>query len=243
MTKSLILLRHSSVGIDVEKTRMTSTHVTKQTTRIYMIRHGEASASWGGDVNPGLSDLGRQQAQAVADEVMARIKTPTMILTSPLKRCQETALPLCRQWGRDAQIEVRVAEIPSPIADLQARMVWLRRVMGGSWAALYHDPESAGPDFRGWYANVLAALHDLNDGPAREIIIFSHFIALNVAYCDAMRSGNLKGAGSLGGSGAAGGAGNVVSFKPDNSSLTIFETDGTTLQLISKGREAVTQVN
>jgi len=54
---------------------------------------------------------------------------------------------------------------------------------------------------------------------ADHIVIFSHFIALNAAYC------------------AATGAQDVVSFAPQNCSLNIFETDGATLSLIEQGEE------
>ena len=47
-------------------------------TRIYMIRHGKAAAGWDGDADPGLNELGRTQAEAVA------------------KKCKRWSLRLCR---------------------------------------------------------------------------------------------------------------------------------------------------
>lgn len=36
---------------------------------IYLIRHGQAAAGFDGHRDPGLSDLGRKQAIAVADDL------------------------------------------------------------------------------------------------------------------------------------------------------------------------------
>ena len=190
-------------------------------TQIYMIRHGKAAAGWDSDPDPALDTLGQQQADAVAETMAALVDAPLPILTSPLKRCQQTAAPLAKKWGATPRIEPRVSEIPPPLEDLSARTIWLRRVMAGTWAALYDDPQSVGHDFRGWYKNVLAALL----GQSQDVVIFSHFLALNVGYC------------------AATGAQNVVSFMPDNASLTIFATDGQSLSLVKQGREAQSEVN
>jgi broad specificity phosphatase PhoE len=207
--------------MDTERPQMSEQHKT----RIYMIRHGKAAAGWDGDADPGLDDLGRQQSAAVAEKLKQLISAPVPILSSPLKRCQETAIPLAESWQASVHIEPRVAEIPSPIEDLTARTVWLRRVMGGTWQALYDDPESTGHDFAAWYNDVIEALTDLHQTGAREVVVYSHFIALNVAYC------------------AATGDDKVMSFAPDNCSLSIFETDGQTLSLVRKGDEAQTLVN
>lgn len=187
-------------------------------TRIYMIRHGKAAAGWDGDADPGLNELGRAQAEAVAEKLQMLIAAPVPVFSSPLKRCQETAAPLAAAWGVTPKIETGVGEIPPPLTDLTARTAWLRRVMAGSWEGLYADAVSveSGVDFRGWYDNVLATL---NAQQGEAVVIFSHFIALNAAYC------------------AATGATDVVSFAPENCSLSIFETDGTKLSLIEQGAE------
>ena len=187
-------------------------------TRIYMIRHGKAAAGWDGDADPGLNELGRTQAEAVAKKVQALVATPVPIYSSPLKRCQETAAPLAAAWGVTPQIEAGVGEIPPPLEDLTARTDWLRRVMAGTWEGLYRDAVSveSGVDFRGWNDNVV---NTLNAFKGEAVVIFSHFIALNAAYC------------------AATGAADVVSFAPENCSLSIFGTDGTSLSLVAQGEE------
>lgn len=187
-------------------------------TRIYMIRHGKAAAGWDGDADPGLNQLGRTQAESVAKKVQALVATPVPIYSSPLKRCQETAAPLAAAWGVTPQIEAGVGEIPPPLEDLTERTQWLRRVMAGTWEGLYRDAVSveSGVDFRGWNDNVV---NTLNAFKGEAVVIFSHFIALNAAYC------------------AATGAADVVSFAPENCSLSIFDTDGTSLSLVAQGEE------
>lgn len=191
--------------------------------KIYMVRHGKAAAGWDGDADPGLDVTGHAQAEAVAQDLAARLTSPVAVYTSPLQRCRETAMPLATMWQTQAIVEPRVAEIPSPIEDLVARTEWLRRVMAGSWAELSSDPESAGIDFARWQSDVVAALVTL--GTSQDIVVFSHFIALNAAFC------------------AATGADQIVAFRPDNCSVSVFETDGTALTLLTQGHEADTQVN
>ena len=190
--------------------------------KIYMVRHGKAAAGWDGDADPGLDVTGHAQAEAVAQDLAARLTSPVAVYTSQLLRCRETAMPLATMWQTQVIVEPRVAEIPSPIEDLVARNEWLRRVMAGSWAELSNDPESAGIDFARWQSDVVAALVTL--GTSQDIVVFSHFIALNAAYC------------------AATGVDQIVAFRPDNCSVSVFETDGTALTLLSQGHEADTQV-
>lgn len=189
---------------------------------IYMIRHGEAAAGWDADMDPGLSEKGRAQAEAVASEIERRVGKKLPILSSPLRRCRETAMPLSKAWDCEPVIETRVAEVPSPVEDLEARGAWLRRLMAGTWAEA-GDGGHAGSkvDLLAWRQSVVDALTGLSE----DTVIFSHFIAINVA------------------AGAATEDDRLVTFRPDNCSVTIFETGGNSLALVEKGREAETKVN
>ena len=191
--------------------------------KIYMVRHGKAAAGWDQDADPGLDVMGHSQAEAVAQNLATRLTSPVAAYTSPLLRCRETAMPLEIMWQTQAIVEPRVAEIPSPTQDLVARTEWLRRVMLGSWTELSSDPKSAGIDFERWQSDVVTALVTL--GASQDIVVFSHFIALNAAFC------------------AATGANQVVAFRPDNCSVSVFESNGETLKLLKQGHEAKTQVN
>ena len=186
--------------------------------RLYLIRHGKAAAGWGSDANPGLDAEGREQAEAAA---RAFIDMPVMpVLTSPLRRCRETAIPLARQWSLVPKVEPAVSEIPSPVDDLSGRAEWLKRIMPGTWAEIAGDPASGGVDFTGWRDALVARLMAMPENT----VIFSHFIAINAAV------------------GAATGDDRIVCFRPDNASITEIDVTPAGLAVVSLGREADTVV-
>ena len=99
--------------------------------RLHLVRHGRAAAGFGESHDPGLDEVWRTQAEAVARELAPL--GPLPILTSPLKRTRETAAPLAKLWNVQPVVEEAVAEIPSPTDNLQGRVAWLRDFMAGSW--------------------------------------------------------------------------------------------------------------
>ncbi|MEL6862322.1 MAG: histidine phosphatase family protein [Pseudomonadota bacterium] len=132
---------------------------------IYLIRHGEAAASWGEHPDPGLSDRGSLQADAVAQKLMGF--EISNAVTSPMTRCQETAAAFAHTSGLQISIEPRVTEIPTP-TDVGDRRVWLRALMAGQWGDT--------PDLvKAWHADLLEAANALPN----ETAVFSHFIAIN----------------------------------------------------------------
>jgi broad specificity phosphatase PhoE len=183
---------------------------------VHVIRHGKPAATWGdSDEDPGLDAIGEAQANAVAEAILALPERPTRVVSSPLRRCRETAEPLARALGVDLIIDPRVGEIPTPAALSHAeRPAWLKRAFEGRWDEIEGDL-----DYVGWTEGVAAALRDYA-GAA----VFSHFVALNAAV------------------GVATGQAEVMAFRPDHCSRTEFEIDGDRLILVAKGREAQSQV-
>ena len=180
--------------------------------KIYLVRHGRAAASFTDDLDPGLDDLGR--SQAIASCKILEDSLPLVLLSSPLKRAQETAKPLADSTGQDIQMENRLAEIPSPGLSLAKRGSWLRKVMSGKWSQQSNELIQ-------WRAHLARCLLDIKE----DTVIFSHYVAINAAV------------------GVAEDRDEVMVFRPDNGSITIFETDGNQLTLISRGSEATTVVN
>lgn len=182
--------------------------------KIYMVRHGKAMAGFGESMDPGLDETGHAQADFVSKKLAPL--GPLPILSSPLKRTRETAVPLSKLWKREPVIEEAVAEIPSPKGmTLEERVTWLRALMAGSWRDVPRDLAQ-------WREEVVAAVARQKS----DTVIFSHYVAINVAM------------------GAAVGDDRVVAFSPDNCSVTVFETNGEKLTLIEKGDEAsLTKVN
>jgi broad specificity phosphatase PhoE len=181
-------------------------------TRLYLVRHGRAAAGWDTDPDPGLDDLGVRQAAAVA--VRLAPIGPIAVLSSPLRRCRETAAMLAQLWDVDARIEPAVAEIPSPEGIAMAdRVDWLRVAMRGTWRDL-------GPRYIAYRDQVVGVLGDL-DGAA---VVFSHFIAINAVIGAALDDDRL------------------VTRSLDNCSVTVVDRVDGALQLVESGDEADTLI-
>jgi broad specificity phosphatase PhoE len=182
--------------------------------KLYLVRHGRAEAGFGESMDPGLDALGHSQARDVAAKLGPL--GPLPILSSPLRRTRETAAPLARLWDRAPMIESAVAEIPSPKGmSLEERVLWLRRLMEGSW-------RDVPADLAAWREHCIATAAAIPEST----VVFSHYVAINVL------------------AGAATADDRVVAFSPDNCSVTVLESDGTSLRLIEKGHEAsLTKVN
>ena len=181
--------------------------------RITMVRHGQAAAGWADDLDPGLSGVGRNQAEAAAD-ALAPIG-PLPIIASPLRRCRETAAALAPRWGVEPVVDAAVGEIVSPAdsAGLDARGAWLREAMSGTWSHL-------GGEHHRWHDLVLERIRAIDT----DTVVHSHFIAINVVV------------------GAAMGDDRVVCFTPDNCSWTVLDIDGDDLTIVELGRKATTEV-
>ena len=139
---------------------------------------------------------------------------PLPIVSSPLARAQETAAPLADLWGVTPVIESRVAEIPSPSEDLSERARWLRGVMTDRWSNL--EP---------WLCDWRQAMIDYVGNRTEDCVVFCHFIAINVIV------------------GAATGADEMITFRPDNASVTRILAESGSLRVIELGREADTRIN
>lgn len=182
-------------------------------TRIYMVRHGRASAGWDTALDPELDELGHDQAREVADQLQSlRLAN---IITSPLMRCQQTAAPLAPMWNVVPRVCVEVSEIPSPNGvAMNDRIVWLRQAMQGTWSEL-------GSDYVAYRDCITDFVRSIQTGT----VIFSHFIAINAVI------------------GGVLGDDRLVLRSLDNCSVTIFELDTTgKLSLVQGGHEADTLI-
>ena len=180
--------------------------------RLYLVRHGRATAGWNVDPDPGLDELGWVQAERMADALQAW--GPLPMVSSPLLRCQQTAAPLALRWQTTPSIEPAIAEIPSPIGvPIADRVEWLRGAMSGCWTDL-------GPrytEFRDGVAKFLA-------GALSDCVVVSHFVAINAAI------------------GAACLDDRVVIRSLDNCSITVIDVVDRRLHLVEGGHEADTLI-
>ncbi len=136
--------------------------------RLVLVRHGQAAAGWDADPDPGLDEVGRTQAEAVANALAPL--GPLPIVVSPLRRTLETAAPLAARWGVEPVVDERVAEIPSPTDDLAERGAWLAKAMGGTWSQL-------GGRWSSWRDELVAGLLAI----PHDAVVVTHFIAINAA--------------------------------------------------------------
>ena len=86
-------------------------------TAIYLIRHGRPASAWGDDnADPGLDLFGVEQAHTVAARLLGlpEHERPRRVISSPLRRCRETAAPLALALSVTVEVDAAVGEIPTP---------------------------------------------------------------------------------------------------------------------------------
>ena len=172
---------------------------------VYLVRHGEASLPWSEANNAGLSELGRKQAETVAQELAPLC--PLNLISSPLRRARETAMPLGRHWDTPTEIDERFCEVP--LASVTAeRKAWLTDVMRARW----HEVDATIAAWRSaaWQA-MLALEHST--------VIFTHFMLINAMVARANEDERL------------------VCFEPDYTSVTCLQIGfGGECKVVSMGR-------
>ena len=181
---------------------------------IYLVRHGEAAASWAQAPDPGLSDVGHQQAADAARTLLPQFAAGNVqLLSSPLARAQETALPLASQLGLTVQVDEAFREIQAPVP-LEQRQAWLRQFMRQRW-----DEQPA-------------SLHRWREGATRQLlalttpaVVFTHFLIINAVV------GQVQGAAT------------TLCCWPDNGSITHLRKSDGRLQLVALGAQMDTVVN
>ncbi|MDP3173208.1 MAG: histidine phosphatase family protein [Phenylobacterium sp.] len=189
-------------------------------TRLYLIRHAKPATAWGdsgGGDDPGLDETGRTQALAARDALLALApaERPVRVVSSPLRRCRETAQPTAEALGVEVEIDPAVGEIPTPAGlAVEERPAWLRSAFEGLWRDIEGDR-----DYNVWRRSVAASLR-ARGGAA----VFSHYVAINAVVTTLEDDER------------------VIGLRPDHASIHVLETDGAVLTLVSKGRESATQV-
>jgi broad specificity phosphatase PhoE len=180
--------------------------------RLFLIRHGEPEAAWGGAIDdPGLSEAGRKQAEAAAATLSALGELH--IISSPMRRCLETAAPYALRRGRTPVIEPRVSEIATP-AGVADRRAWLLQNFPwqGGPARAWSD---LAPELAAWREQMLGYVRALDKDSA----VFTHFIAINVIAGAALKRNQ------------------TIACKPGYASITEIAVEGGALRLVRLGEE------
>ena len=181
--------------------------------RLFLIRHGRPAAPWGQPASdPGLSELGREQARAAA-AVLAEAGR-LRALSSPMLRCLETAEPYVALTGCSLGVEPAVSEIKAP-AGIEDRAHWLQERFPWRASNPIRTWDGLEPALRLWRDEVVAAARAIGEDTA----VFSHFIVINVL------------------TGAAMGSDRTIVCRPDHASITEIEVEEGALKLVSAARE------
>jgi broad specificity phosphatase PhoE len=184
-------------------------------TRLFLIRHGEPEAVWGGAIDdPGLSDAGRQQAGAAAAALS--LLGPLAIVSSPMRRCRETAAVFEARAGLSAVVERRVSEVVAP-ASVTDRRAWLRENFPWDASASRRQWRDVAPALRAWRDSVVDCVSALD----RDTAVFSHFIAINALASVATQSED------------------TIVCIPGYASITEFEVCDGVLDLVRHGESMV----
>ena len=180
---------------------------------IFLVRHGEAAASWSQSEDPGLSDRGREQADQAAQTLLSDLPAGACLVSSPLLRARETARPLADALSLSLEIDDAFREIPSPVP-LPERQTWLRNFMQQTWDG---QPDT----LLQWREQAVQRVLARRE-PA---VIFTHFLVINAIVGTAQQRPE------------------TLCFWPDNASVTVLRHGGSELELVSLGRELATVVN
>lgn len=183
--------------------------------RLFLIRHGEPQSAWGGAVDdPGLSEAGAAQAARAAADL--NTYAPARIISSPLRRCVETAAPFIALSGLASVIDPSFGEVRAP-AGVRDRRAWLAANFPWGKNTPPRRWEDVAAELREWRQSVIDAARALEG----DVAVFTHFIATNAIV------------------GAALGSETTIAFTPGYASITELRNDGGVLSVVKLGEEMV----
>ena len=183
----------------------------KELITIYLIRHGEASASWDKDRDPGLSPKGKSQSEILSQELFSKVPKDIRIFSSPLLRAKETAFPLQNKMGFNLEINTVFSEIPSPGIPLSERRNWLRGIFNIKVKDLMKPQQK-------WRNKINKSIKLIQ----KDTLIFSHFMVINSVVGWINKSEKF------------------VNFYPDNCSITKIEKNEEKFKITELGRDFYT---
>jgi broad specificity phosphatase PhoE len=148
-------------------------------TRLLIVRHGETDwnreGRWQGHAGPGLNELGRRQAAAIAGRLAH--DAPDVLISSDLARATETAALIGERTGLEARLDPRFREV-----DVGEWSSLTRSEVSERYPEAYRQWEHGrnagypgGETFQELQDRCQAALDDLLDHEAgRTIVLVAH---------------------------------------------------------------------
>lgn len=156
-------------------------------TTLVLLRHGETlltpegRISGSGGSNPGLSPVGRRQARAAAD-ALARRGGIEAVVTSPMRRCQETAQAVAARLGLSVRVErdLREADFGAWEGLTFAEVRERHPEDLSAWLASPESPPSGAEETMHQVARRVAAVRDalMARHAGATILVVSHVVPL-----------------------------------------------------------------
>ena len=181
---------------------------------IILIRHGEASASWGDDPDPGLSQLGENQAIELIDNNELLFLENYHFISSPKSRALMTAAPIAKKYYKDVEINAVFSEIPSNGIDPKDKKDWLTKIIKTDLINLPNEVND-------WRSELTKQILSIK----RDTIIFSHFMVINALIAELTNNKNL------------------LCFYPDYTSVTKIIMNNNKVEEFYIGGERKTPIN
>ncbi len=192
-------------------------------TLLYLIRHGHVSVQDPDHPDPELDALGLHQAQDLAARLSSQC-APLPILSSPLRRCQQTAAALADQWSMPVMVDARLTEVPSPMPPSSARSAWLHDMLTGTWSDMARRGDQLEPGYATRLMEWQTRLLDVIDDTQTDSLLCTHFFAVN--WLNAVAQGNDQ----------------VAIALPDHASITLFRRQGHQLILLCAENDITTNI-
>lgn len=182
-------------------------------TQIWIVRHGEAAASWEKDPDPGLSNLGQLQAEETATALTHIVPLGAHLISSPLRRAQETAAAFASKRGDAVRIDPRFSEVRSPVP-LSGRKAWLQEFMRQDWSEQSDDLWS-------WRRDIVSGLKEVTE----PTVVFCHFLVINAVIAEIKNKPE------------------VLQVYPANASFHELTLEDGHLSLVQLGQQMETRIN
>ena len=148
---------------------------------ILMIRHGlpiRVENDDGTPADPPLCREGQNQAEQLANWLGE--EQIDAVYASPLRRAQETAVPLAKRLGLDIELEAGIVEFDSH-ADFYIPLEELKRTDYDRWKRFVNQGYGEGVDIHSFQREVVAAIEGIIAGnPGRRIAVVCHGGVINV---------------------------------------------------------------
>lgn len=147
---------------------------------LLLVRHGEASASWGDHIDPGLSKNGLKQANNLIQFFSNEDLSSFDFFSSPKARAIETSTPLAKSYKKHVIVNKRFSEIPSENIPNNKKQGWLKEIM-------LQDQSALPVMVKDWREKIFEELFLIKNNA----IIFSHFMVINAITSSILNSPNL----------------------------------------------------